>query len=95
MPAFYLCKNAVLAAFASGRSTALVLDTGSVQTTAIPVHDGYVLQHGQWFSEYFFFKSRPVFLLLIIIDMLCIIQDVMSCHRELLVIHISSSLLVL
>ena len=46
VPAFFLCKNAVLAAFASGRSTALVLDTGSVQTTAIPVHDGYVLQHG-------------------------------------------------
>lgn len=46
VPAFYLCKNAVLAAFASGRSTALVLDTGATQTTAIPVHDGYVLQHG-------------------------------------------------
>jgi hypothetical protein len=50
VPAFFLCKNAVLAAFASGRSTALVLDTGSVQTTAIPVHDGYVLQHGKWVS---------------------------------------------
>ena len=45
-PAFYLCKNAVLVAFASGRSTALVLDSGAAQTTAVPVHDGYVIQHG-------------------------------------------------
>ncbi|XP_063686410.1 actin-like protein 6B [Bolinopsis microptera] len=57
VPAFYLCKNAVLAAFASGRSTALVLDTGSVQTTAIPVHDGYVLQHGQCYTKTSFYSS--------------------------------------
>lgn len=46
IPAFFLCKNAVLAAFAAGRSTALILDSGYNQTTAIPVHDGYVLQQG-------------------------------------------------
>jgi len=33
-----------LTAFAGGRSTALVLDSGYKTTTATPVHDGYVLQ---------------------------------------------------
>uniref|UniRef100_S4RN62 Actin-like 6A n=1 Tax=Petromyzon marinus TaxID=7757 RepID=S4RN62_PETMA len=46
IPAFFLCKSAVLTAFANGRSTALVLDSGATHTTAIPVHDGYVLQQG-------------------------------------------------
>uniref|UniRef100_A0A672M7P8 Actin-like protein 6A n=1 Tax=Sinocyclocheilus grahami TaxID=75366 RepID=A0A672M7P8_SINGR len=46
IPAFFLCKSAVLSAFANGRSTGLVLDSGSTHTTAIPVHDGYVLQQG-------------------------------------------------
>ncbi|XP_059831037.1 actin-like protein 6B isoform X4 [Hypanus sabinus] len=32
--------------FANGRSTGLVLDSGATHTTAIPVHDGYVLQQG-------------------------------------------------
>ncbi|CAG0895603.1 unnamed protein product, partial [Darwinula stevensoni] len=45
VPAFYLVKNAVLACFANGRSTGLVLDSGATQTSAIPVHDGFVLQH--------------------------------------------------
>ena len=44
IPAFFLCKNAVLTAFANGRSTGLVIDSGASQTSAIPVHDGYVLQ---------------------------------------------------
>ncbi|UYV65742.1 ACTL6A [Cordylochernes scorpioides] len=43
IPAFYLVKNAVLAAFANGRSTGLILDSGASQTSAVPVHDGYVL----------------------------------------------------
>uniref|UniRef100_A0A665WKT6 Actin-like 6A n=1 Tax=Echeneis naucrates TaxID=173247 RepID=A0A665WKT6_ECHNA len=46
IPAFFLCKSAVLSAFANGRSTGLVLDSGATHTTAIPVHDGYVLQQG-------------------------------------------------
>ncbi|CAJ0929889.1 unnamed protein product, partial [Ranitomeya imitator] len=46
IPAFFLCKTAVLTAFANGRSTGLILDSGSTHTTAIPVHDGYVLQQG-------------------------------------------------
>jgi len=44
IPAFFLCKNAVLSAFANGRSSGLVIDSGATHTTAIPVYDGYVLQ---------------------------------------------------
>ncbi|XP_040564619.1 actin-like protein 6B isoform X2 [Lepeophtheirus salmonis] len=44
IPAFFLAKNAILAAFANGRSSGLVLDSGATHTSAIPVHDGYVLQ---------------------------------------------------
>ncbi|POI35830.1 hypothetical protein CIB84_000415 [Bambusicola thoracicus] len=36
----------VLTSFANGRSTGLILDSGATHTTAIPVHDGYVLQQG-------------------------------------------------
>ncbi|KAL3841942.1 hypothetical protein ACJMK2_020019 [Sinanodonta woodiana] len=43
VPAFFLCKNAVLSAFANGRATGLVLDSGATHTTAVPVYDGYVL----------------------------------------------------
>ncbi|XP_076047871.1 brahma associated protein 55kD isoform X2 [Oratosquilla oratoria] len=45
VPAFFLVKSAVLSAFANGRSTGLVLDSGATHTSAVPVHDGYVLQH--------------------------------------------------
>lgn len=44
IPAFFLCKTAVLSAFANGRSTALVIDSGAIQTSTVPVHDGYALQ---------------------------------------------------
>ncbi|XP_046398835.1 actin-like protein 6B [Ischnura elegans] len=43
VPAFFLAKNAVLAAFANGRATALVVDSGATHTSAVPVQDGYVL----------------------------------------------------
>ncbi|XP_076322900.1 actin-like protein 6B [Tachypleus tridentatus] len=43
IPAFFLVKNAVLAAFANGRSTGIIVDSGASQTSAVPVHDGYVL----------------------------------------------------
>ncbi|XP_025088716.1 actin-like protein 6A isoform X2 [Pomacea canaliculata] len=46
IPAFFLCKNSVLSAFANGRSTALILDSGATHTSAVPVYDGYVLTHG-------------------------------------------------
>ena len=41
VPALFVAKNAVLAAFASGKSTALVIDSGASQTSATPVYDGY------------------------------------------------------
>jgi actin-related protein len=44
IPAFFLVKNAVLAAFANGRATGIVVDSGASQTSAVPVHDGYVIQ---------------------------------------------------
>ncbi|CAG9134164.1 hypothetical protein JYU34_000938 [Plutella xylostella] len=44
-PAFFLVKSAVLAAFANGKSTALVVDAGAGQTSAVPVIDGYALTH--------------------------------------------------
>ncbi|CAF3300950.1 unnamed protein product [Rotaria socialis] len=44
IPAFYLSKNAVLSSFAQGKATALILDCGATHTTAIPVHEGMVLQ---------------------------------------------------
>ena len=46
VPAFFLAKTAVLAAFANGRSTGIVVDSGATHTSAIPVHDGYVLSQG-------------------------------------------------
>ncbi|KAK2721674.1 hypothetical protein QYM36_003843, partial [Artemia franciscana] len=46
IPAFFLVKNAVLAAFANGRSTGIVVDSGATHTSAVPVHDGYVLTQG-------------------------------------------------
>ncbi|CAF4159798.1 unnamed protein product, partial [Rotaria magnacalcarata] len=44
IPAFYLSKNAVLSSFAQGKATALILDCGATHTTAVPVHEGMVLQ---------------------------------------------------
>jgi len=44
VPAFFLVKNSMLAAFANGRSTGLVLDCGAAHASAVPIQDGYVLQ---------------------------------------------------
>lgn len=46
IPAFFLCKSAVITAFANGHSTGLILDSGGTLTTTIPVLHGYVLQQG-------------------------------------------------
>jgi len=43
VPAFFLVKNAVLAAFANGRATGIVVDSGATHTSAVPVQDGFVL----------------------------------------------------
>lgn len=45
VPAFFLAKSAVLSAFANGRPTALVYDSGASQTSAVAVFDGYVIQN--------------------------------------------------
>ena len=46
VPAIYLCKDAVLTAFASGRSSALVVNAGAGGTSAVPVYDGFVINNG-------------------------------------------------
>ena len=44
IPAFFICKSAVLSGFSCGRYTCLVLDSATTNTYATPVHDGYALQ---------------------------------------------------
>ena len=43
-PALFLAKTAVLASFACGRPTSLVVDVGGSSTVVTAVHDGYALQ---------------------------------------------------
>ncbi|KAL0486142.1 actin-like protein [Acrasis kona] len=45
-PAVFLAKNPVLSAFAHGKYTALVVDSGAYGTCVTPVHDGYALTRG-------------------------------------------------
>ncbi|EPY51950.1 SWI/SNF and RSC complex subunit Arp42 [Schizosaccharomyces cryophilus OY26] len=45
-PAFYLTKQAVCAAFASNKATALVVDLGTENTTVTPVVDGIAVRKG-------------------------------------------------
>eukprot|EP01112_Ceratiomyxa_fruticulosa_P000664 TRINITY_DN105_c0_g1_i2.p1 TRINITY_DN105_c0_g1~~TRINITY_DN105_c0_g1_i2.p1 ORF type:complete len:453 (+),score=92.91 TRINITY_DN105_c0_g1_i2:381-1739(+) len=49
-PAFFLSKTAVLATFASGKASALVLDSGGGVTSSVPVHDGYALKKATVYS---------------------------------------------
>jgi actin-related protein 4 len=46
VPAAYLLKGGVAAAFASGKSTALVVDIGHSVTSVTPVYDGIILKRG-------------------------------------------------
>ncbi|KAI5267739.1 Actin/actin-like protein [Aureobasidium subglaciale] len=50
-PAFWLGKTGVLAAFASGKPNALVIDIGASTTSVTPVHDGFVLKKGSLHSS--------------------------------------------
>jgi actin-related protein 4 len=43
-PAFWLAKSPVLAAFAAGKATALVIDVGGANLTVAAVHDGMILK---------------------------------------------------
>ena len=46
VPAYWLAQTGVLSAFASGKSSALVVDLGAATTSITPVHDGLVLRKG-------------------------------------------------
>ncbi|TMW68539.1 hypothetical protein Poli38472_006007 [Pythium oligandrum] len=60
VPCFYMAKDAVLDAFAFGRSSALIAEIGAGATRVVPVFDGYPLQRpaqhstigGDQLSEY-------------------------------------------
>ncbi|KAI9152690.1 NuA4 histone acetyltransferase subunit [Blastocladiella emersonii ATCC 22665] len=43
-PAFYLAKSAVLATFAAGKGSGLVVECGGGVTSVVPVHEGYALK---------------------------------------------------
>jgi len=43
VPAMFICKSPVLASFANGRPTSLVIESGYHATTVTPVHDGYAI----------------------------------------------------
>lgn len=45
-PAFFLAKTPVLAGFAAGRATGLMVESGGGFTVAAPVYDGYLLKQG-------------------------------------------------
>ena len=48
--------------FANGRSTALVVDSGATQTSAVPVHEGYALSKGITTLYSTGHKSKTIFL---------------------------------
>ncbi|KAK0735038.1 actin family [Lasiosphaeria miniovina] len=58
-PAFWLSRTPVLAAFAAGKATALVVDVGGANTSVTAIHDGTVLKRsiqrspigGLWLSN--------------------------------------------
>ncbi|GMF31135.1 unnamed protein product [Phytophthora fragariaefolia] len=51
VPAFYMAKDAVLDAFAFGRSLALVAEIGAGATRVVPVYDGYALENPAQYSS--------------------------------------------
>ncbi len=45
VPTFYIAIDAVLAAYATGRSTGIVIDSGATATHIVPVYESYCLPH--------------------------------------------------
>ena len=45
-PAFYIGRQGVMAAFSSGKPSALVIDIGASTASVTPVHDGIILKKG-------------------------------------------------
>ncbi|KAI5309008.1 hypothetical protein KEM55_004310, partial [Ascosphaera atra] len=64
-PAFYLSKTGPLAAFAAGRSSALVVEVGASNVSVTPVYEGMTLkrgiQHSPFGGEYITSQIRALF----------------------------------
>jgi len=48
VPALYVASHPVLALYASGRITGVVLDVGEGNNYSIPIYEGYALRHGYY-----------------------------------------------